>query len=94
MSTKHTQGPWEAKFRPFSPSYEIGVRAPNGSLDLIASLKDSVPQGNEREANARLIAAAPQLLEALKNVIFENESQLFRSVAAQAIAAIAAAESN
>lgn len=67
--SKHTEGPWEAKFRPFAPSYEIGKRAANGSLDLIANLKDSVPQGDEREANAKLIAAAPDLLACLQEIV-------------------------
>ena len=63
--TTYTPGPWEAKFQPFSPSHTIGKRAANGSLDLIADLANSVPQLDERQANARLIAAAPDLLNAL-----------------------------
>lgn len=71
-----TPGPWEAKFQPFAPSHHVGKRAPNGSLDLICSLRDSVPQTTEREANARSIAQVPALLaevlalrEALANML-------------------------
>jgi hypothetical protein len=64
--TTHTPGPWEAQYQPFSPAHTIGKRAANGSLDLIADLKDSVAQLDERHANATLIAAAPELLKALK----------------------------
>ena len=60
MNTKHTHGPWEVDrfywtiqrrmFGPDEPEVEVIGRLTNGE---------------EAEANARLIAAAPELLEAL-----------------------------
>lgn len=55
MSTEHTPGPWKA----FGTAvYFPGIR---GGFDL-----RSCPNP---EANARLIAAAPDLLDALKEVV-------------------------
>lgn len=54
MSTKHTPGPWEAI----------------GNLVQIAECRDAYfdPHSDEAKANARLIAAAPELLEALQSI--------------------------
>jgi len=57
---KHTSGPWVLGTRDHS-TYDI--TGPKGSLPYIAH----VPSGRDnRSANARLIAAAPDLLAALK----------------------------
>lgn len=61
MSTaQHTPGPWFA-----SRKYEVGPRsdADDQSFGMIVPL--AYAYGVNREANARLIAAAPDLLEAL-----------------------------
>lgn len=68
---KHTPGPWEADDtdigfsaggeRDVCPALRPG-RRPNGGF-IIARLA-----GPDRAANARLIAAAPELLEALESV--------------------------
>lgn len=63
----HTPGPWEAEQRGFGyPDYEGGpvrrlwdVCGPNGELVMIGTIVA------ENEANARLTAAAPDLLAAL-----------------------------
>jgi hypothetical protein len=56
----HTKGPWN--YQEVSDAYTHIVRGPNGEFIL------SAPQGTsgEDEANTRLAAAAPELLEALK----------------------------
>lgn len=64
MNTKHTPGPWEVDrfywtiqrrmFGPDEPEVEVIGRLTNGE---------------EAEANARLIASAPCLLEALKTLV-------------------------
>jgi hypothetical protein len=64
MSTKHTPGPWEA-----NQWYdeETGVSgwsfSAGGYLLPLSALETDDPE--EAEANARLIAAAPELLKAL-----------------------------
>ena len=74
MNTKHTPGPWEARC---IESQEWAIDAPNGdptigysSWTALASVYGSNDFRREgeavAEANARLIAAAPELLEACK----------------------------
>ena len=62
MKTKHTQGEWEIEH---GISYHF-IRANEKPVAMIDSLpKTALP---ECEANANLIAAAPELLEALIGV--------------------------
>ena len=65
MSTKHTPGPWEA--------YEDAIyqQRPHGEVcpmicDTINGRKFT---GEEREANARLIAAASELLDICESIL-------------------------
>ena len=56
MTTKHTPGPWiKAKYK---------VRTAGG--DLIAHTRPTGEGSSDDEANARLIAAAPEMLAALR----------------------------
>jgi len=70
MSTKHTPGPWTAKHTPESSNQEYVVMA--GPRWQIASV-DFVGNSVTEKANARLIAAAPALLEALRALLDEAE---------------------
>jgi hypothetical protein len=81
MSANHTPGPWElrgdliigGKYIPENP------KAPEGAFE-IAKLTYTegfypwIPTGQTREANGRLIAAAPELLGALRECITEENS--------------------
>ena len=60
MKTKHTQGEWESKF---SETDNATVIRTKGTKNFIAEVQKG--RSEEIEANAKLIAAAPQLLEAL-----------------------------
>lgn len=64
MSTKHTPGPWKAtkggEIRAVQDSIEITIAV---TFDLRED-----DRGTKKEANARLIAAAPELLEALRDL--------------------------
>lgn len=61
METIHTQGKWIFEFN-FKNGYRIFTE--NGTL--IATINDST---SEKTANAKLIASAPEMLEALKSTL-------------------------
>lgn len=67
MSGKHTSGPWEWRtdqFEPFQTQWSLSPGI------LIAEGYDGTPGGDEHDrANARLIATAPELLDALKDAV-------------------------
>lgn len=69
MSAAHTPGPWVAGLNdvPYAGlDFECWtVDGPDGGICTVDSSVD------EREANARLIAAAPELLEALQELASE-----------------------
>ena len=77
---KHTSGPWEK-------AGQITV-GPVSTVAL-AQVCEGVP---EWRANARLIAATPELLEALKRMIHPNNPEPWDVVEANARVAIAKAE--
>lgn len=69
--SEHTKGPWQ-----ISPYTETSVQGANinrhicstGGPQIMAGKDGSTDWLGENEANARLIAAAPEMLEALKSV--------------------------
>lgn len=84
MATKaaHTPGPWAAvreqehkPNRPAIPYFSINTDTANQVGDKYASYIGRVDgaRGERQEANARLIAAAPDMLEALERI----ESSLY-----------------
>jgi len=72
--TQHTPGPWQVSPAPSS------IKGAKTSLSIIRNIGGYVAtaypggmQREEAEANARLIAAAPDLLEALRQCLgFDN----------------------
>ena len=98
--SKHTPGPWNDKSLDGS---QWGVYSADGRSVAQAQQITPLPSDRtqiERTANARLIAAAPELLEALKDLMREvDRSGLSEAkaygwpvVTSAAIAAIAKAE--
>lgn len=70
MNTKHTPGPWKIHTKQVPNGYKFEIEV---DLCLIATcygstncMWDFVPGANQGNANARLISAAPDLLEALQ----------------------------
>ena len=63
MNTKHTPGPWRA-LESKSSQHQVWK-----GDDHIASAWGTDVPGDEQLANARLIAAAPELLDALKRIV-------------------------
>ena len=69
MSAKHTPGPWKA----FNSINVIGVGNERSDVAWVrfeeCGLMDTARSQEEDKANARLIAAAPDLLRALSDLI-------------------------
>jgi hypothetical protein len=71
MSERHTPGPWRvAQFHESTGESEPEIVGPDhvdsDDCQFIAGVCEGLP---ETDANARLIAAAPALLEALKDTL-------------------------
>ena len=98
MNEKHTPGPWKV-----DQTWALIV---GPKMEEIAAVHSSMPSGGNRvswrqtaEANARLIAAAPDLLQALESLLVElgkkggnTPASEFRGMWETARAAIAKAE--
>lgn len=67
----HTPGPWRCEPLRYRGGEHIEPPYIRGRYDIFP-----IPDDNEAEANARLIAAAPELLEALKALTDKAESVL------------------
>lgn len=102
MTAKHTPGPWaitrsDASGRPYQIRSLGAKDGPGAIVDVTRWAFLNMPSSPEAEANARLIAAAPDMLAALKALAdeyndpaLESEGPAYRS----AIAAIAKAEAS
>ena len=90
--SKHTPGPWETKPEECDRPY-IRVRGTRlGCRFKVANVLTPVyenvhkREAEETRANARLIAAAPELLEALRAMLDEDDGGMTASKARAAIA--------
>lgn len=77
--TKFTPGPWVAKFKPNVAASEISYSGNNGKY--VGMFSHSVGKHEDRKkwieegkANARLIAAAPEMYELLEQIAEGNET--------------------
>ena len=72
MTVQYTPGPW--KLKPVDDRFLYGTRVQGPERDDAFNCIADVPGGKDPEclANARLIAAAPDLLEALKSLLIEG----------------------
>ena len=77
--TKHTPGPWRV-------ANGVQIRSARDQIAKVWMMRNG--EGN---ANARLIAAAPELLEALKAVTLSTDAVAYGAALHQARAAIAKA---
>ena len=92
--SKHTPGPWLLVEIYTSQHWAIFPAAPEGDFTNLATVHRSQIE-SENEANAHLIAAAPDMLEALKAFRGYLDGDLYarlKLVEEQADAAIAKAE--
>lgn len=75
METKHTPGPWhiqEGGFTKNAPRNEFQIYATNDDLELICKVYHDgllAHSFQDHEANAKLIAAAPELLEVAQIIV-------------------------
>jgi hypothetical protein len=67
MTEKHTPGPWSI-WRDFNVIADKGTRA-IANCGGFSNSRNAEADHEENVANARLIAAAPDLLEALKEMV-------------------------
>lgn len=95
---KHTPGPWDQRQRYDTLRDEIGTRGKAlatvwvRAIEGVLTHEQSITLTAEGEANARLIAAAPELLEALELVLGNClDSEGLAAAHAKARAAIAKA---
>jgi len=66
--TQHTPGPWDDQYPQHSPG-EIHVYGADGNvIGSVWGIEDGAQKDPTSAANARLIAAAPELLEALLSI--------------------------
>jgi len=83
MEAKHTTGPWSQKLD-HKGEPEARVLGPDGSM--IAELDGYCDDYRTEIANARLIAAAPELLDALQNAVEDEPNATFADHARAIIA--------
>ena len=69
MKTKHTPGPWQV-----GSTIALRHRVIDGNANEVATMKGEFEL--EKQANARLIAAAPEMLEALCSIYYMANLQL------------------
>lgn len=62
----HTQGPWSVKRNPVT----VSVRDAAGNY-----ITENIRRLPNQDANARLIASAPELLAALKEILYEDSDK-------------------
>ena len=97
--SEHTPGPWERESLP--GEYDTGIRAHgenvSGYVAFLNTRWEHKQQQQEQEANARLIAAAPDLLEACKALpefnVYNADAADFKDHAAEFISAMMLAQS-
>jgi hypothetical protein len=78
MGTKHTPGPWAVAVDIFDNDGmpETAIQAMNGGATVAVALDFGLNNPDMRQANARLIAAAPDLLVALNALVAAHGSIL------------------
>jgi len=72
--SKHTPGPWEIK-RHFDSCYRYISAPEHIALAQVVWCVEEEERSPVCEANAHLIAAAPELLEALENLLKVHEGE-------------------
>ena len=82
MKTKHTPGPWmvhtyDVNLGPYNKALDVGTSG--RAVAKVIGEFENPKVGDQARANARLIAAAPELLEALEAVTRRLEHVLHKN---------------
>ena len=83
---KHTPGPWIVDNPMEASEFEHGIFKDNGAIAYIAPVLEMNDMGisfEEWDANANLIAAAPDMLEALELLADEFKEWLHSEIASE-----------
>jgi hypothetical protein len=72
--SNHTPGPWEIK-RHFDPGYKNISAQKHTALAQVVWCMEDEDRSPSCEANAHLIAAAPELLEALEALVLDESKE-------------------
>jgi hypothetical protein len=80
--TKHTPGPWQVKT---AINGDRGILSPGVGLlaECFTAIRSFDEKTDEVIANARLIAAAPELLQALENLVAKYDAMQDGNISAQ-----------
>lgn len=70
--SKHTPGPWNAFPKPKYGEWHVSVPVDGWSMKL-GLFPEGVPTGERAEADARLIASSPDLLEACQRAFDQTD---------------------
>lgn len=74
MKSQHTPGPWQVLPLYTNRSvYPIGAKIDANASSILAEVNSQGGTSDDCQANARLIASAPELLEALRLLIGQLE---------------------
>lgn len=85
MITKHTPGPWKTNIYQKESINSQGLMIIPTTGDDTAVAFSLGFNSDECRANAKLIAAAPELLENLKNMLFAFSSSAFSEIEKSAL---------
>ena len=72
--SKHTPGPWGIE-RHYDPGYKFISAKKHTALAQVVWCMEDEDRSPECEANAHLIAAAPELLEALEALVLDESKE-------------------
>lgn len=78
QQAKHTPGPWHVRYRQKRSDFDGGmpeIVGDENGLPVIADIRWNGENEEYGQANARLIAAAPELLEACKRAYAELDDR-------------------
>lgn len=76
QKTAHTPGPWKPVYNDDGTEYNLAIVKDDEVMPEIAIIRTEFVSHDQAEADAALIAAAPDLLEALREVVhaWEDDS--------------------